>query len=102
MYKNLDWLTVNQLVQYHSLIAVFKIRKTKEPEYLSRFLCRDSRYGKIMFEKVELKVATRSFIFRSSENWNGLPSDVKNCQTIGVFKKKLRKWIQENVQMFLD
>ena len=102
MYKNLDWLTVNQLVQYHSLIAVFKIRKTKEPEYLSRLLCRDSRYGKIMFEKVELKVATRSFIFRSSENWNGLPSDVKNCQTIGVFKKKLRKWIQENVQMFLD
>ena len=102
MYKKLDWLTVNQLVKYHSLIAVFKIRKTKEPEYLSRFLCRDSRYGKIMFEKVQLKVATRSFIFRSSESWNSLPFAVKSCQKIGVFKSKLRKWIQENVQMFLD
>ena len=102
MYKKLDWLTVNQLVQYPSLLAVFKIRQTKQPEYLSNFLCRESRYGKIIFEKVELKVATKSFIFRSSESLNSLPLAVKSCQKVGTFKPKLRKWIQENVQMFLD
>ena len=102
IYKKLDWLTVNQLVQYHSLIAVFKIRQTKQPEYLSKFLCRESRYGKIMFEKVELKVATKSFIFRSSVSLNSLPLAVKSCQKMGMFKPKLRKWIQKNVQMFLD
>jgi hypothetical protein len=102
MFKKLDWLTVNQLVSYHSLISVFKIRKTKEPEYLSSFLSNDSRYGKIMFEKIDLKVATKSFVFRGSEGWNSLPLSLKNCQKIGEFKPKLRKWIKENVPLFLD
>ena len=29
MYSNLDWLTVNQLVSYHSIISGFKIRTSK-------------------------------------------------------------------------
>jgi hypothetical protein len=102
MFTKLDWLTVNQLVAYHTLISVFKIRKSREPEYLSKFLCNDSRYGKIMFEKIELKVATKSFVFRGSESWNLLPIAAKNCQKIGEFKPKLRKWVKENVPMFLD
>ena len=81
---------------------MFKIRKTKEPEYLSSFFSKDSRYGKIMFEKIDLKVATKSFVFRGSEGWNLLPLLLKNCQKIGEFKPKLRKWIKENVPMFLD
>ena len=102
MFTKLDWLTVNQLVAYHTLISVFKIRNSREPEYLSKFLSNDSRYGKIMFEKIQLKVATRSFVFRGSESWNLLPIAVKNCQKIGEFKPKLRKWVKENVPMFLD
>ena len=55
-----------------------------------------------MFEKIELKVATKSFVFRGSESWNLLPIAAKNCQKIGEFKPKLRKWVKENVPMFLD
>ena len=102
MFTKLDWLTVNQLVAYHTLISVFKIRNSREPEYLSKFLSNDSRYGKIMFEKIQLKVATRSFVFRGSESWNLLPIAVKNCQKIGEFKPKLRKWVKANVPMFRD
>ena len=102
MYKKLDWLTVHQLVSYHTLISVFKTRKSREPEYLYQYLGNDSRYGKIMFEKIDLKVTTRSFDIRGSTEWNLLPSSVKNCQKVGEFKPKLRKWIKENVSMFLD
>ena len=35
MYKSLNWLSVNQLICYHSLISVFKIRLHKDPKYLS-------------------------------------------------------------------
>ena len=35
MYDKLDWLTLNQLVTYHTLIQVYKIRTSGEPEYLS-------------------------------------------------------------------
>ena len=38
MYNKLKWLTVNQLVVYHTLLTVFKIRQTGEPEYLAQFL----------------------------------------------------------------
>ena len=55
-----------------------------------------------MFEKIDLKVTTRSFVFRGSTEWNLLALSVKNCHKIGEFKPKLRKWIKENVKMFLD
>ena len=31
MYEKLQWLTVHQLIFYHSIIAVFKIRNNSEP-----------------------------------------------------------------------
>ena len=45
MYSRLQWLTVNQLITYHTLLTVFKIRHTGEPEYLAGFLLNDNRSG---------------------------------------------------------
>ena len=42
MFDTLGWMTVNQLVSYHTLITIFKIRNSSEPEYLARFLKDDS------------------------------------------------------------
>ena len=41
MYSRLKWLTVNQLIAYHTLLTVFKIRQSGEPEYLATFLQED-------------------------------------------------------------
>ena len=38
MYDRLGWMTVNQLVSYHSLLTVVKIRTSGEPEYLAKKL----------------------------------------------------------------
>ena len=35
MFSKLGWLTVNQLIHYHSVISIFKIRSSMEPEYLA-------------------------------------------------------------------
>ena len=32
MFDKLGWLTVKQLIFYHTVIAVFKIRSSREPE----------------------------------------------------------------------
>ena len=48
MYSRLKWLTVNQLIAYHTLLTVFKIRQSGEPEYLATFLQEDSRSGHII------------------------------------------------------
>ena len=38
MFDKLKWLTVKQLIVYHTLLTVYKIRQSREPEYLANFL----------------------------------------------------------------
>ena len=42
MFDALNWLTVNQLITYHSVVTVCKIRKANEAEYLFNLLGNDN------------------------------------------------------------
>ena len=50
MFDKLDWLTVQQLIAYHTLITVYRIRKSKVPEDISTTLCRDNQNGHIVIK----------------------------------------------------
>ena len=102
MYDRLYWLTVNQLVAYHTLLQIFKIRKSHQPEYLFEILGRCNRNGNIVITHTELSLAKKSFTFRGSELWNHLPTDIRNNHSIGKFKKDCRNWVKENIQRFLN
>ena len=102
MYDRLDWLTVSQLTYYHSLLLVFRIKSTKEPEYLYRILSNENRLGKIIVSNTGLTLAKRSFTFRAAEDWNRLPLWIRQLKTIGSFKKTLRKWVVDNIPRFSD
>ena len=41
------WMTVRQLISYHTLLTVFRIRSSGEPEYLESHLNKDTRNGQI-------------------------------------------------------
>ena len=47
LYERLGWLTVLQLIAYHTMIAVYRVRIKKEPEHLASHLCRDNIYENI-------------------------------------------------------
>jgi hypothetical protein len=102
MYDRLDWLTVNQMVRYHTLLAVFRIRMTREPEYLAASLCNDNRSGRIIVQNTRLTLAKKSFKIRGACNWNALPVEIRSLSKIGDFKKQVKKWIKTNVPRFLD
>ena len=102
MFDRLGWLTVNQLISYHTLISVFKIRSCGEPEYLAQKLKTDSRNGRIIIPNYDLRLAMKSFSFRGANQWNSLPTSMRNTVKIGTFKKNLRKWILVNIPRFLD
>ena len=38
-------------------------------------------------------LARKSFMVRSAVVWNSIPPDIRNSKSIQVFKKKLKKWI---------
>ena len=103
MFNQLGWLTVNQLIVYHTNIAVYKIRKSMEPEYLANILGKTSRLGKnyIIVENIKLGLTRKSFTVRGALQWNKLPPDLRSEPKLGAFKKSLKKWVLENVPRFL-
>ena len=102
MYDKLDWLSVNQLLAYHTLIQIFKIRTSGEPEYLKRILSNDNRNGHILIPNSELTLARKSFCFRGAELWNRVPALVRSSSKIGRFKIQTRKWVKDCVPRFPD
>ena len=102
MYDRLDWLTVNQLVHYHTILAVFRIRQSGEPEYLAQSLCNDNINGHIIIKTTRLTLLQKSFKFRGSCIWNNLPQSVRNIQRIGQFKRVVKSWIKQNIPRFLN
>ena len=101
------WLSVNQLIVYHSLILVYKVLDKKSPVYLYEKLSGVFPY-KTRFstqEKIRIggsqpalrELSQRSFICRSSKQWNQLPALLKISPTVKIFKKELFKWVLNNV-----
>ena len=102
LYDKVQWLTVNQLIVYHTLIIIFKVRKNNEPEYLASKLKNDTRTGHILIPNVKLGLAQNAFTIRGSENWNSLPENIRHKLKIGTFKKLAKVWIADNIPRFLD
>ena len=102
MFAQLDWLTVNQLVFYHSLLAIFRIRESKHHEYLHTIMSRDNRAERIIIPNTTLSLAKRSFCYRGAAQWNSLPSGIRNVKKIGLFKAQVKKFIKTNVPQFID
>ena len=102
LYDQIGWMTVSQLVVYHTLLMIFKIRKSGEPEYLAGFLLKESRTGRIMEPNIKLGLAQRSFCMRGSSHWNSLPPTVRNSVKLREFKLKLKPWITQNIPRFPD
>jgi hypothetical protein len=67
-----NWLTVNQLIVYHTLLTVCKIRHCGEPEYLAKFLQDDNRTERIIIHNTTLSLVLNSFVWRGAKQWNML------------------------------
>ena len=102
LFNQLGWMTVNQLIAYHTLLNVFKIRKCAEPEYLARILQNDNITGKINIPNPKLTLVKNSFCYRGAVDWNLLPESVRRSAKIGEFKRGARKWVFETIPRFPD
>ena len=100
MFSMLGWMTVQQLIVYHTVLAVYRIRNSREPEYLARALNRDNYRGNIVVQNTRLGLYKKSFILRGSTLWNDLPKELRKTKKIGSFKKELRRWIMDNISRF--
>ena len=100
MFDKLGWLSVQQLITYHTLINVYKIRTSREPEYLADMLLRENYRGKIILSKSKLSLYRSSFVFRGADLWNKLPVSLRTVLKFSQFKKGLKVWVVDNVARF--
>ena len=93
---------VNQLIIYHSLVTVYRIRQSRTPEYLATIFRKENLRGKVVLPKPNLELAEKSFSIRGARLWDLLPDQLREESKLSSFKISLRKWILENTPKFLD
>ena len=101
------WLSVRQMVQYHSLVLVAKIKLQNKPEYFREHFNSNFPYrtrlatglGIRREDQLSHDVTKNSFAPRTTATWNLLPAVIRSLQSIEQFKQQLRPWIKENIQL---
>ena len=102
------WLSVNQLIFYHSVLQVHKVKLSKTTKYLYimhnswayQYRTRQAESGLIqLVGKPKLELSKNSFKFRAANQYNQLPSEIINCSTIKSFKCQAKAWIKTNVSL---
>ena len=100
LFEKLGWMTVQQLVAYHTLITIYRIRMKREPEHLASYLCKENIYGNIIVKISDKDYYRNSFINRGSTLWNKVPKILRKEAKIGAFKKKLKIWVMKTIPRF--
>jgi hypothetical protein len=101
------WLSVHQLVVYHSVVLVYKIMKNESPRFLYSmfsakysYKTKQARSGIIKHTRdLDLGLTARSFRWRASSSYSELPQEIRNIDTEQGFKKAAKAWIKENTPL---
>ena len=95
-------MTLRQLISYLTLLTVFRIRSSGEPEYLESHLNKDTRNGRIQLPCFNIKLAQNSFRYRSIKWWNMMPANIRAATKVSSFKRLCGEWVLNNVSRFED
>ena len=105
LLRQCGWLSINQLVEYHNLLLLFKVKNEKKPVYLYNIVSksfpyetRAARANNIMEnQQTSSDITKLGFISKSTKSWNVLPPHIKLESKLLKFKILLKIWIKENV-----
>ena len=101
------WLSIRQLVIYHSMLQVYKVMKSGTPLYLSQKLISEHPYptrqatgGGLRYlgcNTGKQSTTQNSFFGRAPKLYNQIPAEIRSATSLPTFKKKLKLWVKENV-----
>ena len=92
LMEEVNWLRVDEMMEFHSLLTLWKILRKQTPKYLAqKFIIGDD--WRISTSSPRLQITASAFRWRSREMWNRLPDDIRLLENISGFKKQLRTWI---------
>ena len=104
LLQQCGWLSIKQLIFYHSALTIFKTRESRVPFYLTQKIVTEHPYptrfatgGGIRSEGIFGGLSSRSFLIRGPRDFNNIPADIRNCKTLLTFKQKLKNWVKMNI-----
>ena len=109
----IGWLSVNQLVFYHSVTLMFKLKLSRSvgspsvPQYLTSMFNWNYDYNtrQATGEKIKpkgnpkLEATRKGFRYRAAESLNQLPEQITKANNVKAFKLKAKTWIKHNVNV---
>ena len=97
--KNRNYMSLVLVYSFKVLVLVYKCRNGLGPGYLTSTLSAytpvcgllSASYGLLVEPRSRLKtVGDRAFSVVGPREWNRLPGEIRDCQTLGAFKRKLK------------
>ena len=106
--RQLNWLTVQQRVKLHRAVLMYKATHKLAPKYISeKFIriseinskrnTRASHRGDFVVPKPRLEIFKKSLVYTGATEWNTLPTDIKDCQTVDSFKHHYIKYLKHEM-----
>ena len=100
----LHWLPIKCRVEFKIALLVYKALNSMVPIHVSELLMpkptcncwrlRSDDQGLLRISKTNCKtLSDRSFAHAAPQLWNSLPLNVRNCDSISVFKKHLKTFL---------
>jgi hypothetical protein len=97
----LHWLPVEYRVTFKLSTLTFSVLNTGRPEYLRELLnvykpartLRSSSKDLLSVDRTRTVISTRSFHHSAATTWNSLPLEIRNCQTLLTFKRRLKTYL---------
>jgi hypothetical protein len=103
LLKRLGWMSVRQLVEFHTVLQAHKTINTGLPRPLHASLTsvypyrtRSAANGLIRLG--ENNVSIKTFKYRAMVSYNGVPNEVKT-ESVKTVKRKLKQWVLQNVPL---
>ena len=107
--KTCGWLSVRQLVFYHSVVQIYKTLQIRSPKYISCKLCTEFPYNTRLAGsdsvrlgpefQCKLEITKRSFMNRATASYNILPEKLRKIEKLETFKKELKVWTLKNIEI---
>ena len=107
LLRQCGWLSVNQLVFFHTVISLYKTRQNETPKYLYDMTSTELNYRIRAENPGKLRTVAdyipehKSYKWRSTRFWNQLPPEIKLMNNLIQFKGKLKSWVMLNVDVNL-
>ena len=94
LMEKCGWLYFRELIDYHSLLQMYKVINIGKPSNLRQQL-NILPNKRIEIFPARLKISRRSYKWRTISVWNELPDYLLNLDKISMFKKGLRRHLIE-------